>query len=619
MIDGNGNVTTYGYDGFDRLLVTTYPGGSFEQLSYDSAANIVSRRLRDGQIINYSYDALNRLVAKDRPNVAYWETDHGYEYDAQNNLIRAWDSNGHSLSFGYDALGRKVSQGDNWYGYGNASYGYDAAGNRTRLTWGDGFYVTYEYNNAGQMTAIRENGGFVLASFGYDDLRRRTLISRGNGVTTSYAYDSASRLNGLALRFPNTGFNLDVGFGYNPAYQITIRTNSNSAYAWTGAVGVNRGYAVNGLNQYTQAGTVSFGYDGRGNLTSSGGVLYNYTSENQLASAPSGGYAYDPLGRLFNIAENGRTNTTLTYDDTDVLAEIDQNTGALLKRYVYGAGVDEPLVEYNGAGFDRRWLVADERGSIVAVSDAAGNATINNYDEYGIPGVSNQGRFQYTGQQWISGLGMYYYKARFYSPNLGRFLQADPIAYADGLNMYNYAGGDPVNHIDSLGLAEIPGSIVVIGNKQDCAGACFPDYDLIARQLDQLAFMMNAFAPAQNADLTVTGKRPQKEQPKKEAFDPTKDYCGSQGFNVPDGNWSGACKVHDDCYATPGENKERCDTNLAKNMTIICSIRMIGRTGSVAGCGGIGLLYGLGLMLFGIPNKYFQPSRDAYNDGQREN
>ncbi len=100
----------------------------------------------------------------------------------------------------------------------------------------------------------------------------------------------------------------------------------------------------------------------------------------------------------------------------------------------------------------RRFLQADERGSIIAVSDASGNAIgLNSYDEFGIPASTNSGRFQYTGQTWFPELGMYNYKARFYSASMGRFMQTDPNGYADGLNWYNYVGGDPVNGTDPYG------------------------------------------------------------------------------------------------------------------------------------------------------------------------
>ena len=273
-----------------------------------------------------------------------------------------------------------------------------------------------------------------------------------------------------------------------------------------------------------------------------------YSAENLLLSGPGSiELRYDGLGRLRQLT--GAGTQRFAYDGLDMIAEYN-GADALQRRFVFGPGIDEPLVWYEGSGTtDRRFLHADERGSIVAVSNSSGAMlNINKYDEFGTPGASNSGRFQYTGQAWLSEIGVQYSKARIYAPHLGRFLQTDPIEYAGGVNLYAYVGNDPVNLTDPLGLdGEAEDDPIIVIARKLWRSFCDKNPGSSACGRGRTTANNSPTEPSRGTGPTGPGGGPQEEKPLDpcvvnflESIEPSVNWGAvrlSRGRNIP-GNYT---------------------------------------------------------------------------------
>lgn len=506
VLDANGNRAKLEYDGFDREARWTFPSAAaptaynpstqlaalatagalntsdYEAYTYDANGNRTSLRKRDGRTIGFGYDSLNRVTSKTYPNGGARSVFYSYDLRGLQTAARYDSASGaDAVTSGYDGFGELTSSTTSMSGASRAlQYGYDANGSRTWLKYPDNQVVNYYRDGINRLYYADLNGNTPLFYPNYDAVGRPSALLRLEqggwawSFGTWYGYDGISRISSIANGVVNSTYNLTETFTHNPVGQIATRTRDNAFYAFAGYLSVNRSYATNGLNQYKTAGPANFAYDANGNLTSDGTNSYTYDIENRLITASNGAaLAYDPLGRLWQTSGTSTGTTRFLYDGDALLVEYDAS-GVMLKRYVHSDGADDPLVEYSGTGTaSPLYLFADHQGSITIGADKNGQAIrFNRYDEYGIPSFDNAGRFQYTGQAWLPEIGMYYYKARIYSPTLGRFLQTDPIGYKDQNNLYTYVGNDPVNHTDPTGTDAVDWVHGVLTAASFCPSVC---------------------------------------------------------------------------------------------------------------------------------------------------
>jgi RHS repeat-associated protein len=485
--DAKGNKSSYTYDALNRLTQVTYPNGSTETLSYDNGGHLASRTDPKGNTFAFTYDVLGRLTAKTYPD----STKATFSYDALSRMTAAANPSS-QIQYTYDELWRvaKIKQDGR-----SVSFAYDKVGNRTQLVYPDGSSIGYSYDALNRLDKMKDFGGSFFAWFTHDKLSRRTKLKLGNGTETTYEYDAVSNLLKLDHTTTSSGQVFSsFNYGFDKTQNITSMTTKTGTHSytydkanqltqvdypdandttfsldangnWISVVsGETNTYTVNNLDQYTDVNGKVFTYDANGNLISDGINTYSYDYDNLLVQVVTPGititYAYDPLGKKISRAA-GTVTTKYVYDGDQVIQEVNKS-GGLLAKYIYGPGMDRALKMERGSG--SYFYHHEGVGSVTMVTNSSGAPVESySYEVYGKPTIRNKSGkviastgidnpYLFAGRDYDKDAGLFYYRARWYNPTMGRFLTRDPVGLAGGdQNLYRYVWNNPVLYVDPYG------------------------------------------------------------------------------------------------------------------------------------------------------------------------
>ncbi len=449
VTDARNNQTTYTYENMDRLATRRDPLLRTESYQYDLAGNLTQFTDRKNQVTTYAYDSLNR-----RTGVTYADTSTtAYTYDKGNRLTQIADSTAGTITRTYDGLDRLTSETTP---QGSVSYTYDAAGRRATMTVSGQSTVNYSYDNANRLTQITQ--GTSIVAYTYDATGRRTSLTLPNGVLVEYGYDGASRLTSITYKQNGTTVLGNLTYEYD---KNGDRMRVGGSFARTGVPDALTSTAYDGANQQTTFADKKLTYDNNGSLQtitdSSGTTTYTWNARNQLIgiNGPNvnATFVYDGAGRREKKTINGNLVEFL-YDGLNPVRE---SSGATIVADVLpGLRMDEILARTDIATGVTSNFLTDLLDSAIGMTDNSGVIqTEYTYEPFGKTmaiGNSNSSSYQYTGRENDRDAGLYYYRARYYNPQLQRFISEDPLRFIAGPNFYEYVGNNPINHRDPTGL-----------------------------------------------------------------------------------------------------------------------------------------------------------------------
>jgi RHS repeat-associated protein len=353
---------------------------------------------------------------------------------------------------------------------GTTTYSYDATNQLSSFAYPNGVGHVHTYDNRDRLTNVAVNGpSGVLANYGqtFSPSSHKTVVNESSGRAVNYSYDSIYRLlNESITGNANSALNGALAYGLDP---VGNRLSLTSTLAGIAA----QTNTFDGNDRL-----VADTYDANGNTTASGGNTFAYEFEDRLTNYNAGAiaYIYDGDGNRVARTEAGSTTRflidTLTPTGYAQVAE-EVVAGFVVRQYTHGLMRVSQRQNISGT-WTTGYYGYDGFGSTRQLLDGAGVVT----DTFAFNGFGNlvartgttPNQYLYRGEALDTGTGMYYLRARWYRPTLGRFLTIDKvetlsfntsrychcgrptsIEMPGGYQAYTYTGSDPINYADPSG------------------------------------------------------------------------------------------------------------------------------------------------------------------------